>query len=224
LAGTASHKKSLTSSIPHFVILIGVTFSSVKLVSELILSVHVWLLCTDKHKQNLDNLRCILGGATAFSFLAMSVTQLLSVSDGPLARKKLQDIVFLNGCPDDGTSRPMLWRLLLHYLSWDKREWPAELKRNRDMYKQFEKDLIINPFEEMFESKTASQSTPKTTTAAVAVAVEVQSQEIEFGLDPLSNLMRAAEAAKAAKAKEAEAGQEAASSSSGFCAKKPVQA
>ena len=75
------------------------------------------------------------------------------LSNGELDIKLIRSIVIKYGAPDDGTSRPLLWKLFFNYISCNRNKWKDELNESRKMYKDFEKQLIVNPFDKMFKNK-----------------------------------------------------------------------
>ena len=52
------------------------------------------------------------------------------------------------GCPDQGSTRALVWRLILSALPLDKAEWEEMLESQRTNYSTFVKEFIIRPDEE----------------------------------------------------------------------------
>ncbi|KAF7494392.1 TBC1 domain family member 13 [Sarcoptes scabiei] len=57
---------------------------------------------------------------------------------------ELRKICFSNGCPDDDKHiRSIVWKILLGYLPINRDEWSKCLQRQRELYKEFVQDLLI---------------------------------------------------------------------------------
>ncbi|XP_014208110.1 TBC1 domain family member 13 [Copidosoma floridanum] len=52
-----------------------------------------------------------------------------------------------NGIPDEGSLRPLCWKLLLNYIPSSSDKWDETLARKRELYKSFIDDLIVIPGE-----------------------------------------------------------------------------
>ncbi|XP_035914481.1 TBC1 domain family member 13 isoform X1 [Anopheles stephensi] len=61
--------------------------------------------------------------------------------------KTLHSFCF-NGIPDCNGFRALCWKLLLGYLSPRKSSWPSKLTKQRELYKQFVKEMVISPGEQ----------------------------------------------------------------------------
>ncbi|KAM6297227.1 TBC1 domain family member 13 isoform 2-T2 [Aegotheles albertisi] len=61
-----------------------------------------------------------------------------------VALGKLRDLCF-SGIPFDGGLRCLCWKILLNYLPLEKALWSSLLKKQRDLYSQFLKEMIIQP-------------------------------------------------------------------------------
>ncbi|XP_074017251.1 TBC1 domain family member 13 isoform X3 [Numenius arquata] len=61
-----------------------------------------------------------------------------------VALSKLRDLCF-SGIPFDGGLRCLCWKILLNYLPLEKALWSSLLKKQRDLYSQFLKEMIIQP-------------------------------------------------------------------------------
>ncbi|CAF0740171.1 unnamed protein product [Brachionus calyciflorus] len=48
-------------------------------------------------------------------------------------------------CPNEGGLRSLIWKILLNYLPSDRKKWPELLKRRRNEYRDFVRDMIIRP-------------------------------------------------------------------------------
>lgn len=69
---------------------------------------------------------------------------LQEVLESPEINLQLLRKLCFQGIPDDSNFRPLCWRLLLGYLPASTGEWPAVLKKQRDLYEQFIDDMIIS--------------------------------------------------------------------------------
>ncbi|CAI5478087.1 unnamed protein product [Closterium sp. Yama58-4] len=63
------------------------------------------------------------------------------------------------GIPNEGSLRPVVWKLLLGLLPLVRDDWEAELERKRRQYDCFTAELIINPSQHTVDL-TAAQGTP----------------------------------------------------------------
>ncbi|CAI5959418.1 unnamed protein product [Closterium sp. NIES-65] len=63
------------------------------------------------------------------------------------------------GIPNEGSLRPVVWKLLLGLLPLVRDDWEAELERKRRQYDCFTAELIINPSKHTVDL-TAAQGTP----------------------------------------------------------------
>ncbi|OXB72175.1 UNVERIFIED_CONTAM: hypothetical protein H355_000892 [Colinus virginianus] len=61
-----------------------------------------------------------------------------------VALGKLRDLCF-SGIPFDGGLRCLCWKILLNYLPLERALWSSLLKKQRDLYSQFLKEMIIQP-------------------------------------------------------------------------------
>ncbi|XP_008208750.1 TBC1 domain family member 13 [Nasonia vitripennis] len=57
-----------------------------------------------------------------------------------------------NGIPDEGSLRPLCWKLLLNYIPYTREKWDETLARKRELYKSFIDDLIVIPGESNLET------------------------------------------------------------------------
>ncbi|XP_077399099.1 TBC1 domain family member 13 isoform X3 [Vanacampus margaritifer] len=58
--------------------------------------------------------------------------------------KTLRELCF-NGIPFEGGIRALCWKILLNYLPLDQTRWDSFLKKEREVYSQFLKEMIIQP-------------------------------------------------------------------------------
>ncbi|XP_065274953.1 TBC1 domain family member 13 isoform X2 [Emys orbicularis] len=58
--------------------------------------------------------------------------------------QKLRELCF-SGIPFDGGLRCLCWKILLNYLPVEKALWSTLLKKQRELYSQFLKEMIIQP-------------------------------------------------------------------------------
>uniref|UniRef100_A0A8C2UAI0 TBC1 domain family member 13 n=1 Tax=Coturnix japonica TaxID=93934 RepID=A0A8C2UAI0_COTJA len=61
-----------------------------------------------------------------------------------VALGKLRDLCF-SGIPFDGGLRCLCWKILLNYLPLERALWSSLLKKQRELYSQFLKEMIIQP-------------------------------------------------------------------------------
>lgn len=57
----------------------------------------------------------------------------------------MRQICSQSGCPNEGSYRSIIWKLLLNYLPLDRSKWNDFLKKRRNEYKEFVLDMIIRP-------------------------------------------------------------------------------
>jgi len=57
------------------------------------------------------------------------------------------------GIPDCQRLRPICWKLLFNYLSPNRHEWPAHLKRQRESYRRLIEDFVIPPSSKLVDLK-----------------------------------------------------------------------
>ncbi|XP_070614570.1 TBC1 domain family member 13 [Erythrolamprus reginae] len=58
--------------------------------------------------------------------------------------QKLREFCF-NGIPFEGGLRCLCWKILLNYLPVERGAWNSELRKQRELYAQFLKEMIIQP-------------------------------------------------------------------------------
>ncbi|XP_025025726.1 TBC1 domain family member 13 isoform X3 [Python bivittatus] len=58
--------------------------------------------------------------------------------------QKLREFCF-NGIPFEGGLRCLCWKILLNYLPLERSAWNSQLKKQRELYAQFLKEMIIQP-------------------------------------------------------------------------------
>ncbi|XP_032088860.1 TBC1 domain family member 13-like [Thamnophis elegans] len=58
--------------------------------------------------------------------------------------QKLRDFCF-NGIPFEGGLRCLCWKILLNYLPVERGAWNSQLRKQRELYAQFLKEMIIQP-------------------------------------------------------------------------------
>jgi hypothetical protein len=56
-----------------------------------------------------------------------------------------------NGIPDEGSLRPLCWKLLLNYIPFSRDKWSQTLTPKRELYKSFIADLIVIPGQSSLE-------------------------------------------------------------------------
>lgn len=77
-----------------------------------------------------------------------------------------------NGIPDEGSLRPLCWKLLLNYVPYSRNKWNETLARKRELYKSFVDDLIVIPGESNNLKKTSTR------------CIDVTSDDHPLNLDP----------------------------------------
>lgn len=65
------------------------------------------------------------------------------VSKPQLDLKRIRELAF-SGLPD-GSLRSLYWKILLNYLPLDRTKWKSSLEQNRALYKEWHRDLHIDP-------------------------------------------------------------------------------
>ncbi|CAF4119058.1 unnamed protein product, partial [Adineta steineri] len=58
--------------------------------------------------------------------------------------KKLKILAF-SGCPTDNGIRSLTWKILLNYLLLDQTKWSSHLSKQRDLYRGYIRETIIQP-------------------------------------------------------------------------------
>uniref|UniRef100_A0AAQ4QHE2 Rab-GAP TBC domain-containing protein n=1 Tax=Gasterosteus aculeatus aculeatus TaxID=481459 RepID=A0AAQ4QHE2_GASAC len=67
-----------------------------------------------------------------------------TLSEENINLKTLRELCF-NGIPFEGGIRALCWKILLNYLPFDQTLWESFLKKQREVYSQFLKEMIIQP-------------------------------------------------------------------------------
>ncbi|KAA8584678.1 hypothetical protein FQN60_008463 [Etheostoma spectabile] len=67
-----------------------------------------------------------------------------TLSEETINLKTLRELCF-NGIPFEGGIRALCWKILLNYLPLDQTLWESFLKKQREVYSQFLKEMIIQP-------------------------------------------------------------------------------
>lgn len=49
------------------------------------------------------------------------------------------------GCPNEGGTRSLIWKILLNYLPRNRKDWSDRLEKRRNEYKEFIREMIIRP-------------------------------------------------------------------------------
>ncbi|XP_067340174.1 TBC1 domain family member 13 isoform X2 [Channa argus] len=68
----------------------------------------------------------------------------VALSEETIDLKNLRGLCF-NGIPFEGGIRALCWKVLLNYLPPDQLLWETFLKKQRELYSQFLKEMIIQP-------------------------------------------------------------------------------
>ncbi|XP_069465290.1 TBC1 domain family member 13 isoform X2 [Ambystoma mexicanum] len=66
------------------------------------------------------------------------------LSEPKISLRKLRELCF-NGIPFEGGLRCLCWKILLNYLPLEQALWDSVLKKQRDVYSQFLREMIIQP-------------------------------------------------------------------------------
>ncbi|XP_038601179.1 TBC1 domain family member 13 [Tachyglossus aculeatus] len=66
------------------------------------------------------------------------------LSEPKIALEKLRELCF-SGIPFEGGIRCLCWKILLNYLPLEKASWTSILSKQRELYSQFLKEMIIQP-------------------------------------------------------------------------------
>uniref|UniRef100_A0A669EAU1 TBC1 domain family member 13 n=1 Tax=Oreochromis niloticus TaxID=8128 RepID=A0A669EAU1_ORENI len=68
----------------------------------------------------------------------------VALAEEKINLKTLRELCF-NGIPFEGGIRALCWKILLNYLPVDQTQWESFLKKQREVYSQFLKEMIIQP-------------------------------------------------------------------------------
>uniref|UniRef100_A0A8C4SCG7 TBC1 domain family member 13 n=1 Tax=Erpetoichthys calabaricus TaxID=27687 RepID=A0A8C4SCG7_ERPCA len=68
----------------------------------------------------------------------------LALSESKIDLKTLRELCF-GGIPFEGGLRSLCWKILLNYLPLEQALWDSFLKKQRELYAQFLKEMIIQP-------------------------------------------------------------------------------
>ncbi|XP_048469371.1 TBC1 domain family member 13, partial [Rhincodon typus] len=68
----------------------------------------------------------------------------VALTEPKISLTKLQELCF-NGIPSEGGLRSLCWKILLNYLPTEQAQWSSFLKKQREIYAQFLKEMIIQP-------------------------------------------------------------------------------
>ncbi|XP_072422103.1 TBC1 domain family member 13 isoform X1 [Chiloscyllium punctatum] len=68
----------------------------------------------------------------------------VALTEPNISLPKLQELCF-NGIPFEGGLRSLCWKILLNYLPVEQAQWSSFLKKQREIYAQFLKEMIIQP-------------------------------------------------------------------------------
>ncbi|KAJ6234608.1 tbc1 domain family member 13-like [Anaeramoeba flamelloides] len=66
--------------------------------------------------------------------------------------------ISFHGIPEKGNYRPIIWKLLLNYLPPERKDWKSDLRKNREFYWQFKKEVIKPDFLQVFQLMYYSES------------------------------------------------------------------
>ncbi|XP_063172303.1 TBC1 domain family member 13 isoform X1 [Candoia aspera] len=66
------------------------------------------------------------------------------LSEPNIVLQKLREFCF-HGIPFEGGLRCLCWKILLNYLPVERSAWSSQLKKQRELYAQFLKEMIIQP-------------------------------------------------------------------------------
>ncbi|GCB60186.1 hypothetical protein scyTo_0006834 [Scyliorhinus torazame] len=68
----------------------------------------------------------------------------VALNEPKISLTKLQELCF-SGIPFEGGLRSLCWKILLNYLPTEQAQWSSFLKKQREIYAQFLKEMIIQP-------------------------------------------------------------------------------
>ncbi|XP_069775238.1 TBC1 domain family member 13 [Narcine bancroftii] len=68
----------------------------------------------------------------------------IALNETKISVIKLRELCF-SGIPFEGGLRSLCWKILLNYLPTEQAQWNASLKKQREIYAQFLKEMIIQP-------------------------------------------------------------------------------
>lgn len=81
------------------------------------------------------------------SILKKRIQEFEDILNAPeVSLEALKKLCF-SGVPDEGSLRPLCWKLLLNYLPPLRKNWSDTLTRKRELYDSFIEDLIVSPGE-----------------------------------------------------------------------------
>ncbi|XP_051892730.1 TBC1 domain family member 13 isoform X1 [Pristis pectinata] len=68
----------------------------------------------------------------------------IALNEPKISLSKLRELCF-SGIPFEGGLRSLCWKILLNYLPIEQAQWSSSLKKQREIYAQFLKEMIIQP-------------------------------------------------------------------------------
>ncbi|XP_055516199.1 TBC1 domain family member 13 isoform X1 [Leucoraja erinacea] len=68
----------------------------------------------------------------------------IALNEPKISLTKLRELCF-SGIPFEGGLRSLCWKILLNYLPLEQAQWNSSLKKQREIYAQFLKEMIIQP-------------------------------------------------------------------------------
>ncbi|XP_078282555.1 TBC1 domain family member 13 isoform X3 [Rhinoraja longicauda] len=68
----------------------------------------------------------------------------IALNEPKISLTKLRELCF-SGIPFEGGLRSLCWKILLNYLPLEQAQWSSSLKKQREIYAQFLKEMIIQP-------------------------------------------------------------------------------
>ncbi|XP_078472193.1 TBC1 domain family member 13 isoform X2 [Lampetra fluviatilis] len=66
------------------------------------------------------------------------------LAEDHISLEELRKLCF-NGVPYESGIRPLCWKILLNYLPCKRLEWPVFLQKQRNLYRQFLREMILQP-------------------------------------------------------------------------------
>ena len=114
-------------------------------------------------------------------------------TNGVIDEKIVRAYIYDYGCPEKPSGmRGLIWKLLLGYLSWDRKEWRSQLAKQRQIYQAWVQELINNPFAQFEPTPSASPSQPSlspltnSSSSSSGAKTSLKFEKISSMDDPLS--------------------------------------
>lgn len=130
----------------------------------------------------------MLGRAQEF-WRAMHASADADQPPGLIDESVVRAYLFDYGCPEQPSgSRGLLWKLLLGYLPWDRRQWHSRLTEQRAAYESFVRELTSNPFDDLDQPAAGdAKATTSTVASSGARSGTLKFEKASAMNDPLSD-------------------------------------